>query len=253
MIFLKTSKEIKVIKEGGKKLAEVMEKVKKAIRPGIAAIELERLAESLILESGGKCSFKGYESTPGDIFPACLCLSFNEEIVHGIPAERILQEGDIVSLDLGFFYKGFHSDMAETVAIGKPSPLAKKLIDVTREALHLGTKELIPGHYFGDVGFIIQSHAEKHGFGVVRDLCGHGIGKNVHEDPQVLNYGRRRTGIKIVEGMVVCLEPMFTVGSYQVVKDRHGSSYRTSDRSLSAHFEHTVAVTKKGPLVLTKK
>jgi methionyl aminopeptidase len=255
MISIKTPKEIEIMAEGGKILAKIMKELEKNVRPGIPTKELNRLAESLILKSGGKCSFKGYKDSNGYSaipYPACLCTSINEEIVHAVPSNRILKEGDIISLDLGIFYKGFHTDMAITVPVGKVSSQAKRLILVTKKALELAIKKVKPGNTFGDIGNTIQKYVESQGFNVIRDLCGHGIGKEVHEDPQILNYGKRHSGEKIKEGMVFCIEPMVSIGDWHIKRKKDGIGYQTVDGSLSAHFEHTVAVMKDGCLVLTK-
>ena len=247
MITLKTPKEIEIMREGGKILAKIMKELEKKIQPGITTKELDRVAETLILKSGGKCSFKGYEG-----FPACLCTSVNEELVHSVPSEKVLKEGDIISLDLGIFYRGFHTDMAITLPVGKVDPEIMRLIRVTKKALKRGIKKSRPGNTFGDIGNTIQRYVESQGFNVVRDLCGHGIGRELHEEPKILNYGKRKTGPEIKEGMVFCIEPMITVGHWKLKKSPDGFGYQTQDGSLSCHFEHTVAVTKKGPQILTK-
>jgi len=255
MISIKTAEEIKIMVEGGKILARIMKELEKKVRPGITTKELDRLAESLILKSGGKCSFKGYEG-----FPNCLCTSINEEIVHALPSERKLREGDILSLDLGLFYKGFHTDMAITVPVtkayrGSPpvsfNPEALRLIRVTKKALKRGIKKARIGNTFGDIGNTIQRYVESQGFNVVRDLCGHGIGRELHEDPQILNYGKRRTGPEIKEGMTFCLEPMVTVGDWKLKKSKDGYGFETEDGLLSCHFEQTIAITKYGAKILT--
>ena len=233
--------------EGGKIMAKIMKELEKKVRPGITTKELDRLAESLILKSGGKCSFKGYED-----FPACLCTSINEEIVHAVPSSRVIIEGDIISLDLGLFYKGYHTDMAVTLAIVKVKPEVLRLIRATKKALKRGIKKIRPGNKIGDIGNTIQRYVESQGFNVVRELCGHGIGKEIHEEPQILNYGKRHTGPEIKEGMVLCLEPMVTIGDWKIKKSKDGHGFETQDGSLSCHFEHTIAVTKNGWQVLTK-
>lgn len=246
MITIKSPEEIKIMAEGGKILAKIMKELEKEVRPGITTKELDRLAESLILKYGGKCSFKGYEG-----FPACLCTSINKEIVHVIPSDRVLKEGDIISLDLGIFYKGFHTDMAITLPVGKVDPEALRLIRVTKKALKRGLKKVRPGNTFGDIGNTIQRYVESQGFNVVRELCGHGIGKELHEEPKILNYGKRKGGPEIKEGMTFCLEPMVTVGNWKLKKAKDGFGYETQDGSLSCHFEHTIAVTKNGYQILT--
>jgi len=247
MISIKIPEEIKIMAEGGKILAKIMKGLEKKVRPGIATKELNELAESLILKSGGKCSFKGYEG-----YPACLCTSINEEVVHAPPSNRVLKEGDILSLDLGIFYKGFHSDMAVTIPVGKIGPEAARLIRVTKKALKRGIKKVKPGNTFGDIGNAIQRYVESQGFNVIRDLCGHGIGRELHENPKILNYGKRHSGPEIKEGMVFCLEPMVTMGDWKIKKGKDGFSFVTVDNSLSAHFEHMIAVTKTGCQVLTE-
>jgi len=272
--------------EGGKILARIMKELEKKVKPGIATKELDGLAEGLIscpptssaegdfvgrrpkpclpaeaLAATGakadkiKCSFKGYKSVDGETirpYPFCLCTSINEEIVHGIPSDRILKEGDIISLDLGIFYNGFHTDMAITVPVGKVSPEAQRLIRVTKKALKRGIKKARIGNTFGDISNTIQRYVESQGFNVVRDLCGHGIGKELHEGPQILNYGKRKTGPKLVEGMVFCLEPMVSMGEGKIKKTKDGYGYQTADNSLCAHFEHAMAVTKNGVEILTE-
>jgi len=255
MIEIKTSQEIEIMAEGGKILAKIMKELKKRIKPGITTMDVEKLAESLILKSGGKCSFKGYKSKDGESvrpYPFCLCTSVNEEIVHVPPSTRVLKEGDILKIDIGMFYKGFHTDMAITVPIGKVSFEAQRLIRVTKKALKLAIKKVRPGNTFGDIGNTIQRYVESQGFNVVRELCGHGIGRELHEDPQILNYGKRKSGEKIKEGMVFCIEPMVTAGDWHLKRTKDGFGYQTVDGSLTAHFEHTIAVTKKGAKVLTQ-
>jgi len=262
MISIKTPEEIEIMAEGGKILAKIMKELEKKVRPGTTTKELDRLAESLILKSGGRCSFKGYKSTDGETvrpYPYCLCTSINEEIVHAAPSERVLKEGEIISLDLGIFYpstssgqiKGFHTDMAITVPVGKVDPDVQRLIRVTKKALKRGIKKIKPGNTIGDIGNTIQRYVESQGFNVIRDLCGHGIGKKLHEDPQILNYGKRHTGPEIKRGMVFCLEPMVTMGDWKIKRKKDGFGYETVDGSLSAHFEHTVAVTKNSCKILT--
>ena len=246
MITIKSAEEIRIMAEGGKILAKIMKELEKRVKPGVETQELDRLAESLILKSGAKCSFKGYQG-----FPACLCTSINEEIVHAVPSARRLKEGDILSLDLGIFYKGFHADMAVTLPVGKISPEVQRLIRVTKKALKRGINKVKPGNTFGDIGNTIQRCVESQGFKVVRELCGHGIGRELHQEPQILNYGKRRTGPGIKEGMVFCLEPMVTVGDWRIKKGKDGQVFETADGSLSAHFEHMMAVTKDGVKVLT--
>jgi methionyl aminopeptidase len=254
MIPIKTQREIEIMREGGKILAGIMGELEKKVRPGIKTLELGRLAESLILNSGAKPSFKGYTNRKDGIldpYPSSLCTSINEEIVHSLPSERVLKEGDIISLDLGIYYKGFHTDMATTVPVGKVTPEAQRLIKVTKKALKRGINEIKPGNHIGDIENAIQKFVEENGFNVVRDLCGHGVGKELHEDPQILNFGKKGTGPEIKEGMVLCLEPMVAIGDSTIKRAKDGWGYSTFDDSLSAHFEHTIAVTKNGAEILT--
>lgn len=247
MISIKKDFELQIMTEAGKILAKIMKRLEKEIRPGIETLKLETLAERLILESGGTCSFKGYDG-----FPACLCVSINEQVVHSPPGPRVIKEGDMISFDLGIYYQGFHADMARTVVAGKSNKLQRKLIKVTKEALAKAIKYAKPGNNFGDIEWITQNYVESQGFNVVRQLCGHGIGKELHEDPQILNFGKKGTGPKIKEGMIFCIEPMVTVGGWQLEKSADGFALETMDKSLSCHFEDMVAVTKKGPVVLTR-
>jgi len=247
MITIKTQEEIQIIKEGGKILAAVIKELEKIAKPGITTLELDRAAEALIVSYEAKPAFKGYEG-----FPYSLCASVNENIVHGYPSKYVLKDGDLLKLDLGVLYKGFNTDMAVTVAVGNVSYEAKRLINVTKKSLRLGIKKAKIGNTIGDIGNTVQRFVEDQGFSVIRDLCGHGIGKTVHEDPKIPNYGKRGTGEKLVEGMVICIEPMVAMGDYNLKKSADGYGYATRDNSLSAHFEHTIAITKKGPRILTE-
>ncbi len=247
MISIKSEQEIQIMREGGKILAQIMKELEKKVEPGVTTKYLDKVAKDLVLKYKGKPSFKGHEG-----FPAALCASINEELVHCIPSDRRLKEGDIISLDLGILYKGFHADTAVTVPVGKILPEASRLIKVTKKALKRGMKKVRPGNTFGDVGNTIQRYVEGQGFNVVRDLCGHGIGKELHEDPQIPNYGKRRTGLKIKKGMVFCIEPMVTVEDWKLKKAKDNYGYQTKDGSLCAHFEHMMAVTKTGCQVLTE-
>ena len=254
MIPLKTEKEILIMKEGGQKLAQILKKLKESVKPGIKTKDLEELAKKLVSKEGAICSFKGYKDKESTSlpYPACLCTSVNEELVHVPPSNRVLKEGDVLKLDLGIFYKGFHTDMAITIPVGKISFEAQRLIRVTKKALKLAIKKARPGNTFGDIGNTIQRYVESQGFNVIRDLCGHGIGKNLHEEPKILNFGKRKTGEKIKEGMVFCIEPMVSLGDWKIEKTKDGFGYKMKDNSLCAHFEDTIAITKKGALVLTK-
>jgi len=247
MINIYTEKEIGVMAEGGKILAKIIREIAKQVKPGITTKHLDKVAEDLIFRFGAKPAFKGFNN-----YPAVLCTSINEEIVHAVPSKRVLKNGDILTLDLGIRYKNYCTDMAITLPIGKVDNRVKKLIATTKNSLEIAIKQCKSGNHLGDIGWVIQKYTEKSGFNVIRDLVGHGIGKSVHEDPQILNYGEKGTGLELVEGMVLALEPMICVGNYEIEKCADGFAYRTKDRSLSAHFEHTIAITKNGAKVLTK-
>jgi len=247
MVTIKTPKEISIMTEGGKILAEVLKKIEKITKPGITTLELDRAAEALVLKMRAKPAFKGYEN-----FPYSLCTSVNDVIVHGFPSNYKLKNGDIVGLDLGVLYKGYNTDMAVTVGVGDISFEVKRLLMVTKKALKLGIKKAKPGNTTGDIGNTIQRYVEGQGYGVVRDLCGHGIGKQVHEDPKIPNYGQRHKGLELKEGMVICIEPMVAIGDYHLKKSEDGYGFSTKDGSLAAHFEHTIAITKDGCRILTE-
>lgn len=255
MIYIKTPEEISLIREGGKILAQILEDLGKAVKPGMKTIELDRLAESLVLKYGVVAAFKNYKpdfnSSDQDGYPASVCVSVNEEVVHGIPGNRIMQEGDIVSLDMGILHKGYFTDAAITVGVGNISPDAQRLIDVTKKSFELGIDQAKAGNHLGDIGAAIQDYAESNGFSVVRDLVGHGVGKFIHEAPEIPNYGKPGTGLEIEEGMVLAFEPMINAGSYKVKSLADGWTFVTQDKKNSAHFEHTVAITKNGPEIMT--
>ncbi|MDP2641065.1 MAG: type I methionyl aminopeptidase [Candidatus Yanofskybacteria bacterium] len=247
MISLKTKEELRSMAEGGRMLSEVMKELKKNVAPGIREKELDALAGKLIKEKGAQIAFQGYHGFPGNI-----CVSVNEQVVHGVPTERTLKEGDIVSLDIGLIWKGLYLDMARTFPVGKVDPEASRLVRVAKTALRLGVKKAKPGNTIGDLGNTIQRYVEGQGYGIVRELCGHGIGRDLHEDPQIPNYGQRKTGEKLKEGMVICIEPMITAGAYHLKLEKDGQTYSTRDEKLSAHFEDTIAITASGPKVLTR-
>jgi len=245
MIQIKSAEEIAVMREGGAILSEIITEIKKEVLPGKSTEELNRLGEGLFFKYG-RPSFKGYEN-----FPAGVCLSLNEEIVHGVPSKRILKEGDILSLDIGLFYKNFHTDMAITVPVGKVDSEAARLLRVTQKALKEGIKRAKEGSFFGDIGEAIEKYVNSQNFTVLKNFCGHGIGRELHEDPQVLNFGRKNTGLEIKKGMVFCIEPIIGTGFWEAEMAETGFTYKTKDGSLAAHFEHTVAVTEKGVEILT--
>jgi methionyl aminopeptidase len=246
MIVRKSKDEIATMRQAGRIVAQTLEVIEKKIKPGVELIELDRLAESTILKSGAKPAFKGYKG-----FPATICASLNETVVHGIPGKQRLQDGDIISIDIGAQYKGYFGDMAATFPVGDISEVAAKLIEVTRDSLFKGIEKCHEGNYLYDVSSAIQNRAESAGFSVVRDFVGHGIGRQMHEEPQIPNYGSPGRGPKLKTGMVLAIEPMVNVGDYRVEILEDNWTVVTIDRSLSAHFEHTVAITDDGPEVLT--
>jgi methionyl aminopeptidase len=246
-IIIKSDKEIAIMRQAGKIVAEVLRILSEQVKPGMKTKELDIIAERETRKMGATPSFKGYRG-----FPANLCVSVNDEIVHGIPGERILSEGDIVSLDFGAIYDGFQGDAAVTVPVGKVSPEAKRLIETTRESLQEGIAAARAGATLGDVSSAIQKYAESKSYAVVREYTGHGIGRDMHEDPQIPNYGIPGTGPVLKKGMTLALEPMLNIGGAgtRVARDRW--TVLTADGSLSAHFEHTIAVNDNEPEVLTK-
>ena len=265
MIPIKTKEEIQIMKMGGKILKDIMDELEKDVCVGVRGDYLEKKAQSLINKAGGKCSFKGQDG-----FPSCLCFSINEEIVHGIPNKTALN-GDVLSLDLGVFFplnkfisnkidekkcpnlkNGFHTDMARTFLIGEVDLEIQRLVRVTKKSLKRGIKKARPGVTFGDIGETIERYVVKQNFNVVRELCGHGIGAKLHEEPDVLNFGERHSGEVLKEGMVFCIEPMVSIGDHRIKKGKDGHSYITKDNSICAHFEHMIAITKQGSITLTE-
>ena len=245
--------ELEILREGGKKLAAILNEVANHAIAGVSARELDDLAEKLILKAGGKPSFKGYKVRGAPMpYPGALCVSINDEIVHGIPTDKILQAGDVVGLDIGMQYEGLYTDTALTVLVGGGT---NKLIETTKKSLEIGITQVRAGAHVGDIGYAIQQYLEKEGFGVVRELVGHGVGRAVHEDPEIPNWGKKGQGMKLIEGMVIALEPMATEGGLKAPKIKilsDGWTWTTRDGSRAAHFEHTVVVTKTGAEVLTR-
>lgn len=248
---VKSKKEVEVLKEGGQILARILDLLAKKTKPGLKTIELDRLAEREIKNAGVMSSFKGYHSKGEPPYPAAVCVSINDEVVHAIPSDRVIESGDVVSLDLGIKYKGLFTDSAVTVIAGEANANNRKLVSVCREALRVGIVECRAGARLGDIGQAIQSFVEKNGFKVFKELVGHGVGRSVHEDPQVPNWGRTGEGLKLKEGMVLAIEPMITQGKAQIKLDSDGWTWRTRDGYPAAHFEHTVLVKKGAPLILT--
>ncbi|HPI02047.1 MAG TPA: type I methionyl aminopeptidase [Bacillota bacterium] len=246
MVILKTSQEILKMRKSGKITAAVLAMMGQLARPGVTTGELDRKAEQLILDMGGKPAFKGYMD-----YPSTLCTSVNDEVIHGMPGDRVLEEGDILSIDTGAVLEGFCSDAAVTLPIGDISEDASRLIETPRRSLEEGIEAAKAGGRLGDIGCAVQSVAEGAGYSVVREFVGHGIGRKMHEPPNVPNYGAKGTGIRLVGGMTLAIEPMVNQLSHQVKVDDDGWTVRTKDGGLSAHFEHTVAITDEGIILLT--
>lgn len=253
MITIKSDEEIKIMREAGRITARILEELKKEIVPGVTTGELDRLAESWIRKEGAEPAFKGYRGKSRRPFPASITVSINEEVVHGIPGKRKLRGGDIVSIDMGVFWQGFCGDSAFTMAIGEVDKRSKKLLEVTREALYKGIEKARAGNRLTDISSAVQAHVEKNGFSVVRDLVGHGIGRSMHEEPQIPNFGPPGFGPLLERGMVLAIEPMVNMGGYKVRFLADDWTVVTADRSISAHFEHTVAVSENGPVILTQQ
>jgi methionyl aminopeptidase len=246
MIILKSPEEVTKIHRAGRIVAEVLEELGERIRPGMTTLDLDRMAEEGIQKRGGQPAFKGYKG-----FPATLCTSVNEEIVHGIPSHRTLREGDIIGLDLGAIVEGYYGDAAITVAVGAIQPRVQRLVQVTKESLYRGIEKMKVGNRLSDVSHAVQKHVEAAGYSVVKDFVGHGIGQALHEEPQLPNFGKPGQGPRLRSGMVLAIEPMVNMGKDGVrVLDDHWTAV-TEDGSLSAHFEHTVAITEAGPVILT--
>ena len=255
MITIKSNEEIEVMREGGKRLAFILQEVAKAVKPGVLTSELNDLANSLAKERGDIPSTLNYKPKGAKrAYPASICVSINDEIVHGIPNEnpRILNEGDIVSLDMCLTHAGLVTDSAITVPVGKIDPTSQKLINVTKDALYAGIKAAKGNKHTGDIGYAVERVAKANNFSIVEDLCGHGVGYSVHEDPYVPNYGERGRGDKLKSGMIIAIEPMLNVGKKEIFIDKDGYTFKTKDGSRSAHFEHTVLITSKGAEILTQ-
>lgn len=246
MITIKSEREIELLRIAGNIVYQTHQYLKPYIKEGITTKELDKLAENFIRSKNATPSFKGYEG-----FPSTLCTSINSEVVHGFPSDRKLKNGDIISIDIGACYKGYHGDSAWTYAVGEVDEKTRKLLEDTEKSLFIGLAQVKPGNRIGDIGYAVEQYAHKHSLGVVRELCGHGVGTSVHEDPEVPNYGIPNTGSRLKEGMVIAVEPMLTLGSPTVFLHDNNWTVDTQDGSLSAHFEHTVVVTKDGYQILT--
>jgi methionyl aminopeptidase len=254
LIVRKSKSELEAMREGGRITAACLELLSENVRAGVTTRELDRMAEDFIRSNGGKPEFKGYPGSPGaPDFPGSICASPNAMIVHGIPGSYRLKDGDVISLDVGVRYEGFVTDSATTVAVGEIPPDAEGLLKTTQQCLAAAAEQVRAGKRLGDIGHAIQSLAESRGYGVVRDLVSHGVGRKMHEDPQIPNYGRPGTGPRLQPGMTFAIEPMITLGDYDIrISEWDGWSIYTADNSLSAHYEHTVAVTENGPWILTE-
>jgi len=246
MVKIRTDREIELISLSNKIVSETLDMLSKKIKPGISTIELDSLAEKFIIDKGGRPAFKGYMG-----FPATLCISIDDEVVHGIPGGKILKEGQIVSVDCGVEKNGYYGDSARTFAVGKIDSNKERLMKVTKESLMKGIEAAKAGNYVSDIGHAVQSWVESNGYSVVRDLVGHGIGTELHEEPQVPNYGRPKQGHRLQSGMCIAIEPMINAGKKEIVTDSDGWTIRTKDGSASAHFEHTIAITNNGAKILS--
>ena len=242
MIYLKTDDEIELLRKANLLVSATLTEIAKVVAPGVTTRQLDTLAEQFIRDNGAEPTFKGFPNPYGSPFPASICASVNEVVVHGIPNDEPLKDGDVVSIDCGTYLNGFCGDSCYTFCVGEVSDEVKQLLKVTKEALYLGIEQAVQGKRLGDLGYAIQTHCERYGYGVVREFVGHGIGHKMHEDPQVPNYGKRGTGTMLKRGMCIAIEPMITMGARQLVMECDGWTVRTRDRKFAAHFEHTVAV-----------
>lgn len=253
MFTIKSQAEIDKMRRSGEILYETLQIIKRNTVPGVTTKELDRIAEEHIVKNNAIPSFKGYDlDIPGvEPFPASICASINEQVVHGIPSLKQLKDGDIISIDVGVYFNGYHADAARTFAVGKISADAQRLIDETRQSFFEGLKQMVIGNHIRDIGSAIQIHAESKGYSVVRDFVGHGIGREMHELPEIPNYATKRRGVKLENGMTIAVEPMINAGDYSVKLLDNNWTVVTTDGSLSAHYENTVAITESGPLILT--
>ncbi len=252
MILIKRSSEIDYIRESSKIVAETLQLVKRYVKVGVTTKELDKIAEDYILSNNARPAFKGYSQAGSIDFPGSICSSIDDEVVHGIPGNIVLKEGQIISIDVGVEKNGYFGDAALSVAVGKISAEKQKLMDVTEKSLYLGIEQAVEKNRIGDISNAIQTYVEENGFSVVRDLCGHGVGKHLHEEPQIPNYGKKRNGSVLKNGMTLALEPMVNMGSYKVFVAEDGWTVLTLDGKPSAHFEHTIAVIDGKPEILTK-
>lgn len=251
MILIKSKKEIDYIRESCRIVAETLQLLKSKVRVGITTLELDNIAEDYIRSNNAIPAFKGYSQGGAPGFPGSICASVDDEVVHGIPGKRELLSGQIISIDIGVLKNNYYGDAAITVAVGEITEQKKKLVDVTEKSLYLGIQQAISGNRVHDISFAVQSYVEANGFSIVRDLCGHGVGRFLHEDPSVPNFGKKGTGPKLKNGMTLAIEPMVNEGRYDVITASDGWTIKTSDGSASAHFEHTILVNNNSPEILT--
>ena len=252
MIYIKTKKEIDLIRESSRLVAETLQLLKRNVKPGVSTKELDQIAEDYILSNNGIAAFKGYSQGGGSInYPGAICASIDEQVVHGIPGNRILKEGEIISLDVGVKKNGYFGDAALTVAVGNITEEKQKLMDVTEKSLYLGIEQAIENNKIYDISAAVQKYVESNGFSVVRDLCGHGVGKHLHEDPSIPNFGKEGTGPKLKNGMTIAIEPMVNLGRYEVRTLFDGWTVVAADGLPSAHFEHTILISNGQPEILT--
>jgi methionyl aminopeptidase len=252
MISIKSKSEIELMKKAGELVAIVLERLKEAVKPGVTTLELDRIAEEIIRKHNAIPSFKGFKGFPGAIdFPASICASVNDEVVHGIPGLRVLKDGDIISIDIGACLNGYHGDAARTYPVGNVSPKAQKLIEVTRQSFYKGIEHAVKGNRIADISEAIQEHVEKNDFSVIREYVGHGIGKKMHEPPQIPNYRTRERGPRLEPGMALAIEPMVNEGHFYVKLLENKWTVVTEDGSLSAHYENTIAITEDEPIIMT--
>jgi methionyl aminopeptidase len=254
MIFLKSRQEIEIMRTANRVVSEILVELRERVKAGISTGEIDRIASELIRKKGARSAFKGYQIRSGVTpFPATICVSLNDEVVHGIPsAQRIIREGDVVSLDFGVIYKDFYGDAAVTFLLGEAGERVCQLIQTTAQALDAGIEQAKVGNRLGDISAAVQERVERDGFSVVREFVGHGVGRRLHEDPPVPNYGARDRGVRLREGMVLAIEPMVNIGGPDVLMKSDGWTAVTKDGSISAHFEHSVAITERGPEVLSR-
>lgn len=251
MIFLKTDEEIELLRQANLLVGKTLAELAKIIQPGVTTRQLDKVADTFIRDHGAEPTFLGFPNPYGGPFPASICTSVNDQVVHGIPNDNPLEEGDIVSVDCGTLLNGFNGDSCYTFCVGEVCPEVMQLLKTTKESLYKGIEQAAPGRRLGDIGFAVQTHCEDKGYGVVREFVGHGIGREMHEDPQVPNYGRRGNGPQIKNGLCIAIEPMITLGSREIYMEQDRWGIKTRDHSVAAHYEHTIAVRKNGADILS--